>query len=211
MREPTLYELSIPGRSGVDLPDADVPEAAAPADLLRADNGQPELSQLDVVRHYLRLSQMNYGVDGGFYPLGSCTMKYNPKLNEDMARLPGFARLHPLTPDEAAQGALRLMVQLGEALAEIVGMDAVSLQPAAGAQGELTGILMIRAYHLEREKRPRQKVLVPDSAHGTNPASTTIAGYRTVQLKSDAAGEDDTEQPAPRARRHGNPRKRAKA
>jgi glycine dehydrogenase subunit 2 len=118
-------------------------------------------------------------------------MKYNPRINEDIARLPGFARLHPLTPDEAQQGALALMVQLGEMLAEIVGMDAVSLQPAAGAQGELAGVLMIRAYHLDREGRPRRKVLVPDSAHGTNPASTAIAGYQMIQLKSDAHGEVD--------------------
>jgi glycine dehydrogenase subunit 2 len=191
-----IFELSVPGRVGYSLPDADVPESdparLLPKQHLRAKPAElPEVSEFDVVRHYTRLSRLNYGLDTHFYPLGSCTMKYNPKLNEDMARLPGFASLHPLTPDEAAQGALRLMVQLGEALAEIVGMDAVSLQPAAGAQGELTGILMIRAYHLEREKRPRQKVLVPDSAHGTNPASTTIAGYRTVQLKSDAAGEVD--------------------
>ena len=191
-----IFELSVPGRVGYSLPEADVPEAdparLLPKQHLRAKPAElPEVSEFDVVRHYTRLSRLNYGLDTHFYPLGSCTMKYNPKLNEDMARLPGFARLHPLTPDEAAQGALRLMVELGEALAEIVGMDAVSLQPAAGAQGELTGILMIRAYHLEREKRPRQKVLVPDSAHGTNPASTTIAGYRTVQLKSDAAGEVD--------------------
>ncbi|MBI2467708.1 MAG: aminomethyl-transferring glycine dehydrogenase subunit GcvPB, partial [Candidatus Rokubacteria bacterium] len=191
-----IFELSVPGRVGYSLPDADVPEAdparLLPSKHLRARPAAlPEVSEFDVVRHYTRLSRMNYGVDTHFYPLGSCTMKYNPKVNEDMARLPGFARLHPLTPDEAAQGALRLMGRLGDMLAEIVGMDAVSLQPAAGAQGELTGILLIRAYHIDREGRPRKKVLVPDSAHGTNPASTTIAGYQTVQLKSDAAGEVD--------------------
>jgi glycine dehydrogenase subunit 2 len=191
-----IFELSVPGRVGYSLPDADVPESdparLLPKQHLRASPPElPEVSEFDVVRHYTRLSRLNYGLDTHFYPLGSCTMKYNPKVNEDMARLPGFARLHPLTPDEAAQGALRLMTELGEMLAEIVGMDAVSLQPAAGAQGELAGILMIRAYHLDREGRPRTKVLVPDSAHGTNPASTAIAGYQTIQLKSDAAGEVD--------------------
>ncbi|MGH7268512.1 MAG: aminomethyl-transferring glycine dehydrogenase subunit GcvPB [Candidatus Rokuibacteriota bacterium] len=191
-----IFELSVPGRVGYSLPEADVPEAdparLVPTQHLRASAPElPEVSEFDVVRHYTRLSRLNYGLDTHFYPLGSCTMKYNPKVNEDMARLPGFARLHPLTPDEAAQGGLRLMAELGEMLAEIVGMDAVSLQPAAGAQGELAGILTIRAYHLDREGRPRTKVLVPDSAHGTNPASTAIAGYQTIQLKSDAAGEVD--------------------
>ena len=191
-----IFELSVPGRVGHSLPDPDVPEAD-PARLLpavhlrRRPAALPEVSEFDVVRHYTRLSRMNYGVDTHFYPLGSCTMKYNPKVNEDMARLPGFARLHPLTPEEAAQGALRLMGELGDMLAEIVGMDAVSLQPAAGAQGELTGVLLIRAFHLDREGQPRRKVLVPDSAHGTNPASTTIAGYQTIQLKSEANGEVD--------------------
>ncbi|MGH7320255.1 MAG: aminomethyl-transferring glycine dehydrogenase subunit GcvPB [Candidatus Rokuibacteriota bacterium] len=191
-----IFELSVPGRVGYSLPDADVPEAD-PARLLPASHlrsrppALPEVSEFDVIRHYTRLSRLNYGIDTHFYPLGSCTMKYNPKLNEDMARLPGFARLHPLTPDEAAQGALAVMAALGDMLAEIVGMDAVSLQPAAGAQGELAGILMVRAFHLDREGSPRKKVLVPDSAHGTNPASTAIAGYQTVQLKSDASGEVD--------------------
>ena len=191
-----IFELSVPGRVGYSFPEADVPEAD-PAKLLPAAHRRarpaelPEVSEFDVVRHYTRLSRLNYGVDTHFYPLGSCTMKYNPKLNEDMARLAGFARLHPLTPPEAAPGALALMAGLADMLAEIVGMDAVSLQPAAGAQGELTGVLMIRAFHLDREGRPRKKVLVPDSAHGTNPASTAIAGYQTVQLRSDAAGEVD--------------------
>src|SRR5262249_14874268 len=137
-----------------------------------------------------RLSQMNYGVDTHFYPLGSCTMKYNPRINEDMARVPGFARLHPLAPESATQGALQLMWELARDLAEISGMDEVSLQPAAGAQGELTGVLMIRGYHLARGER-RSKVLIPDSAHGTNPASTALAGYSVVQLKSDENGEVD--------------------
>jgi glycine dehydrogenase subunit 2 len=190
-----IFELSAPGRFAYSLPECDVPEAdpAAhlPAGHLRAAPPElPEVSELDVVRHYSRLSQMNYGVDTNFYPLGSCTMKYNPKINEDMARLPGFAGLHPLAPDDAAQGALQLMWELARDLAEISGMDDVSLQPAAGAQGELAGVLMIRAYHLSRGER-RHKVLIPDSAHGTNPASTAIAGFSVVQLKSDEGGEVD--------------------
>jgi glycine dehydrogenase subunit 2 len=191
-----IFELSVPGRVGHSLPEVDVPEAdparLLPAGHLRARPAElPEVSEFDVVRHYTRLSRMNYGVDTHFYPLGSCTMKYNPKVNEDMARLPGFARLHPLTHEAGTAGALAVMGGLAELLAAIVGMDQVSLQPAAGAQGELTGVLMIRAYHLDREGRARRKVLVPDSAHGTNPASTAIAGYEMVQLASDAAGEVD--------------------
>jgi glycine dehydrogenase subunit 2 len=192
-----VFELSSPGRIGYSLPACDVPvadpRAFLPASALRAEApALPEVSEFDVVRHYSRLSRLNYGLDTHFYPLGSCTMKYNPKLNEDMARLPGFGRLHPLAPESAAQGALGLMHALAQALAEIAGMDAVSLQPAAGAQGELAGILMIRAYHLaNREKRT--KVLVPNSAHGTNPASTAIAGYEVVEVKSTANGEVDVE------------------
>jgi glycine dehydrogenase subunit 2 len=190
-----VFELSSPGRFAHSLPECDVPtgdvSAFLPADHLRPEPPElPEVSEVDVIRHYSRLSQMNYGVDTHFYPLGSCTMKYNPKLNEDMARLPGFSRLHPLTPEWAGQGALRLMHELARDLAEISGMDHVSLQPAAGAQGELAGVLMIRAYHLARGER-RHKVLIPDSAHGTNPASTALAGYTVVQLRSDEHGEVD--------------------
>jgi glycine dehydrogenase subunit 2 len=190
-----IFELSAPGRFAHSLPAPDVPAAdpaaLLPAPFLRATPPElPEVSEVDVVRHYSRLSRMNYGVDTHFYPLGSCTMKYNPKLNEDMARLPGFARLHPLTPEAASQGVLRLMWELARDLAEISGMDHVSLQPAAGAQGELAGVLMIRAYHLARGER-RRIVLIPDSAHGTNPASVALAGYEVVQLKSDANGEVD--------------------
>ena len=190
-----IFELSAPGRFAYSLPECDVPESDAvtllPREHVRAASPElPEVSEVDVVRHYSRLSQMNYGVDTHFYPLGSCTMKYNPKINEDMARLPGFARLHPLAPEAAAQGALRLMWELARDLAEISGMDEVSLQPAAGAQGELAGVLMIRAYHLARGER-RHKVLIPNSAHGTNPASTALAGYSVVQLKSDDNGEVD--------------------
>ena len=186
-----IFELSSAGRTGYSLPAGDVPAAAdaVPAKYRRQEAAAlPEVSEFDVVRHYSRLSRMNYGVDTHFYPLGSCTMKYNPKLNEDMARLPGFARLHPFAPEAAAQGALRLMHDLGAMLAEIAGMDAVSLQPAAGAQGELAGVLMIRAYHASRREK-RTKVLVPDSAHGTNPASTALAGYEVVEVKSNANGE----------------------
>src|SRR6266511_2723324 len=190
-----IFELSCPGRHAHSLPECDVPVSdpaqLLPSEHLRATPAElPEVSEVDVVRHYSRLSQMNYGVDTHFYPLGSCTMKYNPKINEDMARLAGFARLHPLTPESAAQGALRLMHELSRDLAEVSGMDHVSLQPAAGAQGELAGVLMIRAYHLARGER-RTKVLIPDSAHGTNPASTALAGFSVVELKSDENGEVD--------------------
>jgi glycine dehydrogenase subunit 2 len=190
-----VFELSSPGRIAFSLPEADVPATPPreliPAEFLRAEApALPEVSEFDVVRHYSRLSRMNYGVDTHFYPLGSCTMKYNPKINEDMARLAGFARLHPLSAPAAAQGALALMHALAEMLAEISGMDAVSLQPAAGAQGELAGVLMIRAYHLANGEK-RTKVLIPDSAHGTNPASTAIAGYEVVEVKSQPNGEVD--------------------
>jgi len=190
-----VFELSSPGRLAFSLPESDVPVEAAlsalPAKYRRTTPAAlPEVSELDVVRHYSRLSQMNYGVDTHFYPLGSCTMKYNPKINEDAARIAGFARLHPLAPEAAAQGALQLMYDLGKMLAEIAGMDAVSLQPAAGAQGELAGVLMIRAYHEARGEK-RTKVLIPDSAHGTNPASTALAGYAVIEVKSDAEGQVD--------------------
>ena len=186
-----VFELSSPGRQGYALPASDVPAIAdaVPAKYRRKTPAAlPELSEFDVVRHYSRLSRMNYGVDTHFYPLGSCTMKYNPKLNEDMARLAGFLRLHPLAPEAASQGALALMHELGVMLAEVAGMDAVSLQPAAGAQGELAGVLMIRAYHASRGEK-RTKVLIPDSAHGTNPASTALAGYEVIEVKSNANGE----------------------
>jgi glycine dehydrogenase subunit 2 len=190
-----IFELGSSGRIAYSLPELDVPgddvRARLPQAALRRDApALPEVSELDVVRHYSRLSQMNYGLDTHFYPLGSCTMKYNPKINEDMARLAGFARLHPLTPESLSQGALALMHELAGMLAEIAGMDAVSLQPAAGAQGELAGVLMIRAYHLANGEK-RTRVLVPDSAHGTNPATTALAGFEVVQLRSDQNGEVD--------------------
>ncbi len=190
-----IFEVSSPGRAAFSLAEADVSVQSAldaiPAAYRRsAPAALPEVSELDVVRHYSRLSQMNYGVDTHFYPLGSCTMKYNPKINEDAARMAGFARLHPLAPEASAQGALQLMYDLGAMLAEIAGMDAVSLQPAAGAQGELAGVLMIHAYHAARGEK-RTKVLIPDSAHGTNPASTALAGYEVIEVKSDAEGQVD--------------------
>ena len=189
--EPTLFELSSPGRIGVNFPEPDVPFADIPEDLLREDLPLPELAEVDVIRHYVRLSKFNYSVDDGFYPLGSCTMKYNPKINEDTARLAGFANAHPLQPIETVQGALALMFQLQEWLKEISGFAAVTLQPAAGAHGELTGVLIMRAYHLSRGDTKRVKMLIPDSAHGTNPASSGVTGLQIVQIPSDPRGNVD--------------------
>jgi glycine dehydrogenase subunit 2 len=191
MTEPLVYELSSPGRVGVSLPELDVDPATLPPSLLREDLPLPELSEADVVRHFLRLSQMNFGVDKGFYPLGSCTMKYNPKVNEDAARLPGFGFVHPLQDPETAQGCLALMHQLQLWLCEISGMAAVSLQPSAGAQGELTGALMMRAYHRSRGESDRRRMLIPNSAHGTNPASVAMAGMQAVEVPSDQRGNVD--------------------
>jgi glycine dehydrogenase subunit 2 len=188
---PLIYDIGSSGRSAVRIPDAGVPRTDLPQDMLRADLDLPEVSELQVIRHFVKLSELNHAIDNGFYPLGSCTMKYNPKINEDLARLPGYAHLHPLTDEEGAQGALALMYQLQEWLAEISGFKGVSLVPAAGAQGELAGILMIRAYHLSRNDKKRTKILVPDSAHGTNPATVTMAGLQVVELPSDAHGEVD--------------------
>ncbi len=190
--EPLIFERGGPGRKGYSLPRLDVekvePESVWPGNAVRKDlNGFPEVSEVEVVRHFTRLSQWNYGLDSGLYPLGSCTMKYNPKVNEDLARLPGFAGAHPLQPEETVPGALELMYDLERFLAEISGMDAVSLQPSAGAQGELTGMLMIRAY-LANRGNPRKKVLIPDTAHGTNPASSGLCGYQVIQVKSNARG-----------------------
>jgi glycine dehydrogenase subunit 2 len=174
--EPLIYDLSKPGRTGVSLPDSDVPETAFPAELLRAELDLPEVDQLSVVRHFTRLSQLNFSIDTRMYPLGSCTMKYNPRVNEDAARLPGFAASHPMQDPDTMQGNLMLMYQLQEWLKEIGGFAGVSLQPAAGAHGELTGVLMMRAYHLDRGDVKRTKVLIPNSAHGTNPATASMAG-----------------------------------
>ncbi len=190
---PTLFERSRPGRGGDKVPHPPKDALARiPADQLRAEGPNlPELDEPELTRHYVNLSQLNYAVDTGFYPLGSCTMKFNPKVNEWAARLNGFAALHPLAPDELAQGTLQLLWELEQALAEIGGMQAVTLQPAAGAQGELTGILMIRAYHRSRGDLARQDVLVPDSSHGTNPATASMAGFRTVTIPSAPDGGVD--------------------
>ena len=193
--EPLLFDQGSPGRRGCTLPECDVPELKPerllPRKLLRHDiPGFPELSEVEVVRHFTRLSQWNYGVDTGFYPLGSCTMKYNPKINEEVWRLPGFSLAHPYQPESLIQGALELMYELEQFLAEVSGMDRVSLQPAAGAQGEVLGMMLIRAY-LESKGSPRKRVLVPDSAHGTNPASSTICGYEVLQIKSGPNGRLD--------------------
>jgi glycine dehydrogenase subunit 2 len=191
-QEDLIFEQSIPGRVGFSLPEAEVPETAGdalvPAHLLRQEiAGFPEVAELDVVRHFTRLSQWNYAIDLGIYPLGSCTMKYNPRVNEETARMPGFARIHPYEPEALVQGALQLMYDLERYLAEIGGMDRVTLQPAAGAHGELTGLLMIRAYHAARGN-PRRKVILPDSAHGTNAASSALCGYQVIELKSTRDG-----------------------
>jgi glycine dehydrogenase subunit 2 len=189
---PLIFEETSAGRSGIDLPDGDEGERRAlqilGEELCRADIADfPELSEPQVVRHFLRLSQMNFGQALQFYPLGSCTMKYNPVVNDEVAALRGFADLHPLTPPRLAQGALELMVQLERALAEITGMDAVSLHPAAGAQGELAGLLIVRALHRKRGRVCR-KVIIPDTAHGTNPASCTLAGFSAIVAKSNRRG-----------------------
>ena len=192
-RDELIFNLSSPGRRGYSLPAHDVPEAplegALPEGLARVGvEGFPELTEVGLVRHFTRLSTWNYGVDTGMYPLGSCTMKYNPKLNEAAARMPGFAALHPLTPDEAAQGALGVMYALAQMLAEITGLPAVTLQPAAGAHGELTGMMMIRKHLVTRDGNPRKTVLIPDSAHGTNPASAHFCGYEVREIKSSPRG-----------------------
>jgi len=193
MPEPTIFELSSPGRQGAYFPEPDVPVADLPESLVREDLPLPEIAEIDVVRHFTRLSQLNHGVDTGFYPLGSCTMKYNPKINEVTARLPGFANIHPLQPIETVQGAVGLIYELQEWLKEISGFDAVSLQPAAGAHGELTGVLIMRAYHKARGDKKRVKMLIPDSAHGTNPASSAMSGLKIVEIPSDARGNIDME------------------
>jgi glycine dehydrogenase subunit 2 len=194
--EPTIFERGAPGRSAVSLPPLDVPPvdvAGLFGSLARSEAAAlPEVSEPEAFRHYVRLSQWNFCIDSNFYPLGSCTMKFNPKVNEWAARLPGFGRLHPLSPDALAQGALELMFRLEHLLAEIVGMDDCSLQPAAGAQGELTGLMMMRAYHAAQGRSPK-KVLVPDTAHGTNPASCSANGLLAVPFASGPDGVVDSE------------------
>jgi glycine dehydrogenase subunit 2 len=186
------FDRSEAGRVGVILPPLDVPEAEMPPQHhLRRDLRLPEMSQNEIIRYFLGLSRLNYSVDTGFYPLGSCTMKYNPKINEDVARLPGFAFAHPSQPEATVQGVLYVLHELQEALREITGMEAVGLAPAAGAQGELSGILMIKEYLAGRGESHRRKVLVPDSAHGTNPATAAMAGFDVVTVPSDADGNTD--------------------
>ncbi|HHS50455.1 MAG TPA: glycine dehydrogenase subunit 2 [candidate division Zixibacteria bacterium] len=192
--EPTLFEKSRPGLTGASLPPSDVPPAETsdiPEKLLRKGNiGLPELAEVQVMRHYVRLSNLNHHVEKGFYPLGSCTMKYNPKANEDAAGLPGFTHTHPVMAEETSYGTIELMAQLGEMLCEISGHNHYTLQPAAGAHGELTGLLMIRAYH-EKNGNPRKNIIIPDSSHGTNPASIVFAGYEPVEIKSTERGTID--------------------
>ena len=195
-REPPIFERGAPGRTAVSLPPLDVPAVDAKAALgalaRKRPAGLPEVSEPEAVRHFVRLSQWNFSIDTQFYPLGSCTMKHNPKVNEWAARLDGFAKVHPLMPQSLVQGALEVMVRLERQLAAIVGMDGVSLQPAAGAQGELTGLMMIRAYHHSRGRSPR-KVFIPDSAHGTNPASCALNGFDAVPFPSGSAGVAEPE------------------
>ncbi|WP_413308866.1 aminomethyl-transferring glycine dehydrogenase subunit GcvPB [Bacillus sp. 1P10SD] len=193
-----IFELSTPGRIGFSLPEVDVPEldlsSLLPEGYVREEDPElPEVSELDIMRHYTALSRRNHGVDSGFYPLGSCTMKYNPKINENVARFNGFAHVHPLQDESSVQGALELLYDLQQHLIEITGMDEVTLQPAAGAHGEWTGLMLIRAYHEANGDMKRTKVIVPDSAHGTNPASATIAGLETITVKSNENGLVDLE------------------
>lgn len=197
MNRQLIFEISKPGRQGASLPKLDVPEVKLsqliPEEYLRTEAPNlPEVSEIDVVRHYTKLSTLNHGVDSGFYPLGSCTMKYNPKVNEDMARLPGFSQIHPYQPEDTCQGVLEMLYLTEQYLSEISGMARVTLQPAAGAHGEYTGMKIIDAYHKSRGDR-RTKVIVPDSAHGTNPATANICGFKIVQVKSNNQGGVDLE------------------
>lgn len=193
-----IFEVSKKGRKAYTLPENDVPEIeleeSLGKELLRETELKlPQVSEVDVVRHYTALSNKNYGVDTGFYPLGSCTMKYNPKINEDMANLSKFIQLHPYQPEETLQGALQLMYELSKSLEEITGMDKVVLHPSAGAHGELTGLMLIKAYHENRGEFKRKKIIVPDSAHGTNPASANSVGFQVVEIKSNKNGTVDLE------------------
>src|SRR5205823_2384228 len=191
-----IFERSQPGRRGGELPRyPDLPAADLPDELRRAEPPRlPEVSEPEILRHFTELSTRNYGIDTGFYPLGSCTMKYNPRINERLVALPGFAHLHPHQEEDGAQGALELMWRLQEILAEVTGLHAVSLQPAAGSQGELTGLLLMHAYFSDRgENEQRRKIVIPDTAHGTNPASVTMAGYEVTHVQTDARGNIDVE------------------
>ncbi len=196
--EKLIFEIDRVGRTGYRLPKLDVEEVSLDSiipenKLNEKDVKLPEVSEVDVIRHYTNLSDKNYGLDTGFYPLGSCTMKYNPKINEEMYKLDGFVNIHPRQPEHTVQGALQLMHELAESLAEVAGMDRITLQPAAGAHGELTGLTLIKAYHEDRGETQRTKIIVPDSAHGTNPASAIMAGLDTVQVQSTENGLVDVE------------------
>lgn len=193
-----IFEISKEGRTGYTLPACDVPECpvaelVAPEYISDKELMLPEVSEVDVVRHFTLLSNKNFGLDTGFYPLGSCTMKYNPRINEDVAAMPEFTKLHPYQPESTVQGALEAMYDLSEKFAEITGLEAVTLQPAAGAHGELTGLMIIKAYHKKRGDLKRTKIIVPDSAHGTNPATATVAGFDVVEIQSDENGAVDLE------------------
>ncbi|MCE1253826.1 MAG: aminomethyl-transferring glycine dehydrogenase subunit GcvPB [Anaerolineae bacterium] len=191
--EPLIFDLSSKGRKAYTLPDLDVPAVHFPEGYIRDEVKLPEVSELDFVRHYIHLSQKNVSVDSVFYPLGSCTMKYNPKVNEKAASIEGLTEVHPLQAEESAQGSLELMYRLQESLKEITGFAGVTLQPAAGAHGEFAGVLIMRAYHQSRGDVKRIKMLIPDSAHGTNPASSAMSGFECVQIPSDSRGNVDLE------------------
>ena len=191
-----IFEISKKGRFAYSLPECDVPDVTDAIDskyLRKEDPELPEVSELDAVRHFTRISQRNHGVDSGFYPLGSCTMKYNPKVNELAARLDGFAKIHPYQQEKTVQGALKLMHELGSMLSEITGMEEFTLQPAAGAHGELAGLMIMKSYHQNKNDEKRTKIIVPDSAHGTNPASAAVAGFDVVEIKSNNKGLVDIE------------------
>lgn len=189
----TIYEKSSPGRRAVRFPKPEVPLTDLPNDFLRQDLMLPEVDELEAIRHFTNLSQLNHGVDTGFYPLGSCTMKYNPRINEETARLSGYAKSHPFQPSETVQGNLKLMFLLQKYLAEIGGFAGVTLQPAAGAHGELTGVMIMRKYLFKKGETQRNKILIPDSAHGTNPATSAMNNFKVVEIKSDARGNIDLE------------------
>src|SRR5882724_4428775 len=196
--EDLIFERSSPGKIGYQLPALDVPdidpaEALGAANVRESIEGFPEVSEVEVIRHFTRLSTWNFAIDLGMYPLGSCTMKYNPRINEAVARLEGLAWAHPYQPESLSQGAMEVVAKLEDALCEISGMDAITLQPAAGAHGELTGILLVHAL-LESQGNPRKRILVPDSAHGTNPATAGIAGYAVQNVRSNAQGMIDLEE-----------------
>lgn len=189
----TIFEKSVPGRVGVKLPHPIGAESELGEGMTRGTLDLPEVSELDIVRHYTKLSKRAFGVDDGFYPLGSCTMKYNPKINEDMASLPEFSQFHPWQEEEFSQGSLELVYKVEEYLKEVTGFAGCTLQPSAGAHGELTAVMMMKAYHLDRGDTKRNKMLIPDSAHGTNPATVTMCGFETVQIPSDETGSVDLE------------------